>query len=64
MPVQAGCGIQVISAPAAKPRWGRRTDVEWIKYSTEGHGCYANENTLDFWTRVEAFLDKHIGKKR
>lgn len=38
-------------------------DVEWIKYSTEGHGWYANENTLDFWTRVEAFLDKHIGKK-
>jgi hypothetical protein len=24
---------------------------------------YSLDNNLDFWSRVEKFLDKHIGKK-
>jgi len=36
-------------------------DVEWIAYDGEGHGWTLPENRIDFWTRVERFLDKHIG---
>jgi dipeptidyl aminopeptidase/acylaminoacyl peptidase len=38
-------------------------DVEWIVYKDEGHGWSRLDNNLDFWSRVEKFLDKHIGKK-
>jgi acetyl esterase/lipase len=36
-------------------------DVEWIEYPEEGHGWYLPKNRIDFWTRVEKFLDRHIG---
>jgi dipeptidyl aminopeptidase/acylaminoacyl peptidase len=35
--------------------------VEWIEYSNEGHGWALPKNQIDFWTRVEKFLDRHIG---
>lgn len=35
--------------------------VEWIEYGNEGHGWELPENKIDFWTRVEKFLDKNIG---
>lgn len=35
--------------------------VEWIEYSGEGHGWSLPRNRIDFWGRVEKFLDKHIG---
>jgi dipeptidyl aminopeptidase/acylaminoacyl peptidase len=35
--------------------------VEWIQYDEEGHGWLLQKNNIDFWTRVEKFLDKHIG---
>ncbi|WP_395007645.1 alpha/beta fold hydrolase [Undibacterium sp.] len=38
-------------------------DVEWIVYKDEGHGWNRLDNNIDFWSRVEKFLDKHIGKK-
>lgn len=37
-------------------------NVEWIEYRTEGHGWALPENRIDFWTRVEKFLGRHIGK--
>lgn len=37
-------------------------DVEWIEYVDEGHGWRSVKTNIDFWTRVEAFLSKHIGK--
>jgi dipeptidyl aminopeptidase/acylaminoacyl peptidase len=37
-------------------------DVEWIEYPTEGHGWLTTANQVDFWTRVERFLDRNIGK--
>jgi dipeptidyl aminopeptidase/acylaminoacyl peptidase len=42
----------------------RRTNanVEWIEYPEEGHGWAVVENRIDFWSRVEQFLDKQIGK--
>ena len=36
--------------------------VEWIEYQDEGHGWSLPANRVDFWSRVEKFLDKNIGK--
>jgi dipeptidyl aminopeptidase/acylaminoacyl peptidase len=36
--------------------------VEWVDYSGEGHGWSLPKNRIDFWKRVEAFLNKHIGQ--
>nr|WP_161024507.1 alpha/beta fold hydrolase [Pseudoduganella guangdongensis]MYN01492.1 alpha/beta fold hydrolase [Pseudoduganella guangdongensis] len=37
-------------------------DVEWIEYVDEGHGWRSVKTNVDFWGRVETFLNKHIGK--
>jgi dipeptidyl aminopeptidase/acylaminoacyl peptidase len=37
-------------------------DVEWVVYEDEGHGWTVPKNRIDFWTRVEKFLDRNIGK--
>ena len=44
---------------AIKPH---NNQVEWIEYQDEGHGWGLPKNRVDFWSRVETFLDKHIGK--
>jgi len=36
-------------------------DVEWVEYPVEGHGWALEKNTIDFWSRVERFLDRNIG---
>jgi dipeptidyl aminopeptidase/acylaminoacyl peptidase len=36
-------------------------NVEWVVYPEEGHGWALQKNQIDFWSRVEKFLDKHIG---
>ena len=36
--------------------------VEWVEYNEEGHGWTLPKNRIDFWGRVERFLDKNIGK--
>jgi dipeptidyl aminopeptidase/acylaminoacyl peptidase len=36
-------------------------DVEWVMYRAEGHGWHLPETRIDFWRRVEKFLDRHIG---
>jgi dipeptidyl aminopeptidase/acylaminoacyl peptidase len=38
-------------------------NVEWIEYTEEGHGWQLVKNRVDFWTRVEKFLERHIGAK-
>jgi len=35
--------------------------VEWVQYPEEGHGWALEKNRIDFYTRVEKFLDRHIG---
>jgi dipeptidyl aminopeptidase/acylaminoacyl peptidase len=37
-------------------------DVEWVLYPEEGHGWYLPKTRIDFWGRVEKFLERHIGK--
>ena len=36
-------------------------NVEWVEYAGEGHGFFLPANSIDFWRRVEKFLDKNIG---
>jgi dipeptidyl aminopeptidase/acylaminoacyl peptidase len=36
-------------------------DVEWVEYAEEGHGLYLVKNRVDFWARVEKFLQRNIG---
>ena len=36
-------------------------NVEWVVYPDEGHGFALPKNEIDFWNRVERFLDRHIG---
>ncbi|WP_342117959.1 alpha/beta hydrolase family protein [Pseudoduganella sp. OTU4001] len=38
-----------------------KADAEYIEYIGEGHGWSTTANRIDFWTRVEKFLGKHIG---
>jgi dipeptidyl aminopeptidase/acylaminoacyl peptidase len=35
-------------------------DVEWVVYPEEGHGWSKPDNRIDFWTRVEKFLARHL----
>ncbi|QJE00425.1 S9 family peptidase [Massilia forsythiae] len=37
--------------------------VEWIEYGDEGHGWSLPAHRIDFWGRVEKFLDKNIGNQ-
>ncbi len=36
-------------------------NVEWVQYDKDGHGWSLPETHVDWWTRVEKFLDRHIG---
>ncbi|PFH10535.1 dipeptidyl aminopeptidase/acylaminoacyl peptidase [Collimonas sp. PA-H2] len=38
-------------------------NVEWVEYPEEGHGWRLEKNNVDFWSRVEKFLDKNLGKQ-
>lgn len=35
-------------------------NVEWVQYKDEGHGFMLLENNVDFWSRVERFLGRHL----
>lgn len=39
----------------------QQREPEWITYSEEGHGWSLVDNRVDFWSRVERFLNRHIG---
>lgn len=43
---------------AVKPA---NSQAELVVYRGEGHGWSLPENRIDFWSRVEKFLDKNIG---
>lgn len=36
-------------------------DVEWVVYDDEGHGWSLTSTRVDFWGRVEKFLNRNIG---
>ena len=35
---------------------------EWLSKPGEGHGFYSEENNVEFFNTLQAFLEKHIGK--
>jgi len=37
--------------------------VEWVVYNDEAHGWLKEENNVDFWSRVEAFLTKNLAPR-
>lgn len=39
------------------------SQVEWVEYTEEGHGWALLKNRVDFWGRVEKFLDRNIGPR-
>lgn len=38
-------------------------NVEWVEYPDEGHEWQFPKTRIDFWTRVEKFLERNIGSK-
>lgn len=38
----------------------KNANVEYVVYPEEGHGWRHEEDSIDFWKRVEAFLDKNL----
>ena len=34
---------------------------EWLAKPGEGHGFYSEKNNIEFYTTLQAFLDKHLG---
>lgn len=39
---------------------GHNPSVEWIEYEKEGHGWSIPATDIDFWSRVERFLGRHL----
>jgi dipeptidyl aminopeptidase/acylaminoacyl peptidase len=37
-----------------------KVEVEWLAYEGEGHGFLLETNLIDFWSRVEMFLARHV----
>ena len=37
--------------------------LEWVEYTEEGHGWALVKNRVDFWGRVESFLERNIGAR-
>src|SRR5258708_30541452 len=35
-------------------------NVEWVVYNDEGHGLRKEDHRIDYWRRVEAFLEKYL----
>jgi dipeptidyl aminopeptidase/acylaminoacyl peptidase len=36
-------------------------NVEWVEYEKDGHGWSLPETDVDWWSRIEKFLARHIG---
>jgi dipeptidyl aminopeptidase/acylaminoacyl peptidase len=52
VPIQHGARLRDALAPHNK-------NVEWVVYADEGHGWWLESTKVDFWTRVERFLEKN-----
>jgi dipeptidyl aminopeptidase/acylaminoacyl peptidase len=59
-------GAQDVRVPIAQATAFKSTvrknnaNIEWLVYSNDGHGWYHEDNHIDFWKHVEAFLDKNL----
>lgn len=50
------------SSPPSAMTGNSTACLEWVVYDEEGHGWTLLKNRIDFWGRVEKFLDRNIGK--
>jgi len=41
---------------------GHNPQVQWVVYPLQGHGWVGLETQLDFWSRIEAFLARHLAR--
>lgn len=53
VPIDHGTRLRNAVAP-------HNVNLEWVVYADEGHGWMLPANTVDFWTRVERFLGRHL----
>lgn len=53
VPIEHGTRLRDALSP-------HNANLEWVVYSDEGHGWMLQANKVDFWTRVERFLDRHL----
>jgi dipeptidyl aminopeptidase/acylaminoacyl peptidase len=53
VPIEHGTRLRDALSP-------HNANLEWVVYSDEGHGWMLPANIVDFWTRVERFLDRHL----
>ena len=53
VPIEHGTRLRDALSP-------HNANLEWVVYSDEGHGWMLPANKVDFWTRVERFLDRHL----
>lgn len=67
LPLLMAYGLEDVRVPyehgrrlrdALKPH---NPNVEYLEYGGEGHGWRLPPTNIDFWTRVEKFLARHIG---
>ena len=56
VPIEHGIKLRDALRQAGNP-------PEWIEYTEEGHGWTLVKNRVDFWTRVEKFLERNIGAR-
>lgn len=67
VPVLLAAGVEDEIAPVEHTRRMERAlqaanvPVEAVYYPTEGHGFYIEANRRDYYTRLLAFLNRHIG---
>ncbi|HEY9102329.1 S9 family peptidase [Chitinimonas sp.] len=53
--------VPIVHASKFRSVLGRSNpQLEWVEYPEEGHGWLYEKNRIDFWKRVEAFLDKNL----
>eukprot|EP00879_Flechtneria_rotunda_P019070 GHRR01020022.1.p1 GENE.GHRR01020022.1~~GHRR01020022.1.p1 ORF type:complete len:675 (+),score=189.80 GHRR01020022.1:864-2888(+) len=66
-PLLIGQGANDVRVPKAESDQifralkGLGRDVQYVVYTDEGHGLVRPENRLDYFSRVEQFLAKHLG---
>jgi dipeptidyl aminopeptidase/acylaminoacyl peptidase len=55
--------VPVVHAAKMRDAVGaKNANVEYVVYPEEGHGWRQEEDSIDFWKRVEAFLDKNLAR--
>ena len=52
--------VPIVHATKMRNALRKNANVEYVEYPEGGHGWSQEADNIDFWKRVEAFLDKHL----